>query len=48
MVYDLSMRSGLGGVEKYDLLREELLVINAQAIFVGFYFWGGITSFTKK
>ena len=29
---------GLGGFERYDLLREELLVLNARVVFVGFCF----------
>ena len=29
MVYDLSMRSVLGGFKRYDSLREELLFLNA-------------------
>ena len=33
MVYDLSMRSVLGGFEQYDSLREELFVLNSQALF---------------
>ena len=48
MVSDLSMRSVLGGFERYDLMREELLVLNARVIFCWFLFFVGITFSTKK
>ena len=35
----MSGNAGLWGFERYDYLRKELLVLNAQAIFVGFCFF---------
>ena len=32
---------GLGGFDKYDLLREELLVLNVREISCALLFWGG-------
>ena len=47
-VSDLSRNVGLGVFEQNDFLREELLVINAQAIFCLLLFLVGINVHTKK
>ena len=42
IVSDLSRNVGLAGFEKYNFLREELLALNARAIFCWFLFFVGI------
>ena len=46
--YDMSRNVGLGGFERYDLLRWELLVLDVWAIFCLLLFFVGITFHTKK
>ena len=38
IVSDLSRNMLIGEFDRYDFLKEQLLVLNARAIFVGFYF----------
>ena len=48
MVSDLSSRSGLGGFDQYDSLREDLLVLNARACFLVSIFFLEILFHNKK
>ena len=48
MVSYLSTRSVLGGFERYDSLREELLVLNTHVVFCWFLFFVGIDFSQKK